>query len=161
MTVVDQIRRHRTAEAVVTVVDATGSPLAGGEVVVAQRRHRFRFGGTDFELVDLANGELEGERLGVVERSAEAFLDLFDFATLPFYWGRFEPVRGRPDTARIRTAAQWLADRGVLLKGHPLCWHTVTADWLLDLPVDEVIDVQLARIRRDVADFAGLIDTWT
>ena len=106
MTVVDQIRRHRTAEAVVTVVDATGSPLAGGEVVVAQRRHRFRFGGTDFELVDLANGELEGERLGVVERSAEAFLDLFDFATLPFYWGRFEPVRGRPDTARIRTAAQ-------------------------------------------------------
>ena len=46
------------------------------------------------------------------------------------------------------------------VKGHPLCWHTVTADWLLDLPVDEVIDVQLARIRRDVADFAGVIDTW-
>ncbi|HEY4188790.1 MAG TPA: endo-1,4-beta-xylanase, partial [Candidatus Limnocylindrales bacterium] len=93
-------------------------------------------------------------------RSAEAFLDLFDFATLPFYWGRFEPVRGRPDTDRILAAARWLADRGVRLKGHPLCWHTVTADWLLDLPVEEVIDVQLARIRRDVADFAGLVDAW-
>ena len=160
MTVADQIRRHRAAEATVTVVDEAGVPLADQEVVVAQRRHRFRFGGTDFDLVDLANGELDGERRAVVERSAEAFLDLFDFATLPFYWGRFEPVRGRPDTARIRTAARWLVDRGVLVKGHPLCWHTVTADWLLDLPVEAVIDAQLARIRRDVADFAGLIDTW-
>ena len=124
MTVADQIRRHRAAEATVTVVDEAGAPLADQEVVVAQRRHRFRFGGTDFDLVDLANGELDGERRAVVERSAEAFLDLFDFATLPFYWGRFEPVRGRPDTARIRTAARWLVDRGVLVKGHPLCWHT-------------------------------------
>ncbi len=129
-------------------------------MTVSQRRHRFLFGGTDFDLVDLANGELDGERLAIVERSAAAFTDLFGFATLPFYWGRFEPVRGRPDTERIRTAARWLVDRGMLVKGHPLCWHTVTADWLLDLPVDEVIDLQLARIRRDVADFAGLIDSW-
>ena len=143
-----------------TVLDRAGAPIAGREVVVAQRRHRFRFGGTDFDLVDLANGELDGERRAVVERSADLFLDLFGFATLPFYWGRFEPVRGRPDTARIRAAARWLVDRGVAVKGHPLCWHTVTADWLLDLPVEEVIDAQLARIRRDVADFAGLIDAW-
>ncbi len=156
----DLIRRYRAADATLTVLDEHGEPVADEDVVVAQRRHRFHFGGTDFDLVDLANGELEGERREVVERSASAFLDLFDFATLPFYWGRFEPVRGQPDTERIRTAAQWLVDRGCLVKGHPLCWHTVTADWLLDLPVDEVIDVQLARIRRDVAEFAGLIDTW-
>ena len=152
--------RHRTADATVTVVDEAGAPVAGQDVVVAQRRHRFRFGGTDFDLVDLANGELSGERRAIVERSAAAFLELFDFATLPFYLGRFEPVRGQPDTTRIRTAAQWLADRGCLVKGHPLCWHSVTADWLTELPVEEVIDVALARIRRDVADFAGLIDTW-
>jgi len=156
----DLIRRYRAADATLTVLDEDGSPVAGEDVVVAQRRHRFHFGGTDFDLVDLANGELEGERLETVERSASAFLDLFDFATLPFYWGRFEPVREQPDTERIRTAAQWLVDRGCLVKGHPLCWHTITADWLRDLPVEEVIDVQLARIRRDVADFAGLIDTW-
>ncbi|HEY6569920.1 MAG TPA: endo-1,4-beta-xylanase, partial [Candidatus Limnocylindrales bacterium] len=152
--------RHRIADATVTVVDGAGAPVAGHDVVVAQRRHRFHFGGTDFDLVDLANGELSGERRVIVERSSAAFLDLFDFATLPFYLGRFEPVRGRPDTARIRTAARWLVDRGCLVKGHPLCWHSVTADWLTELPVEEVIDVALARIRRDVADFAGLIDTW-
>ena len=152
--------RHRVADATITVVDAAGLPLAGEDVVVAQRRHRFHFGGTDFDLVDLANGELSGERRAIVEQSAAAFLDLFNFATLPFYLGRFEPVRGQPDTARIRAAAQWLVDRGCLVKGHPLCWHSVTADWLTELPVDEVVGEALARIRRDVADFAGLIDTW-
>ncbi len=152
--------QHRRAEATVTVLDEAGDPLPDEAVVVAQRRHRFLFGGTDFDLIELVNGELAGERRAIVERSAAAFLDVFDFATLPFYWGRFEPVRGRPDTARIRAAARWLAERGVTVKGHPLCWHTVTADWLLDLPVGEVIDAQLARIRRDVADFAGVIDAW-
>jgi len=46
------------------------------------------------------------------------------------------------------------------VKGHPLVWHTVTAPWLLDLPVDEIERVQRERIRRDVGEFAGLIDTW-
>ena len=32
--------------------------------------------------------------------------------------------------------------------------------WLTELPVDEVRELQLARIRREVGDFAGLIDAW-
>ena len=39
-------------------------------------------------------------------------------------------------------------------------WHTLTAPWLRDLPVDEIERVQRERIRRDVGDFAGLIDIW-
>ena len=62
------------------------------------------------------------------------WLDLFNAATLPFYWGRFEPQRGHPDTERLRKAAAWFVERGCRVKGHPLCWHTITADWLLDLP---------------------------
>ncbi|MFT2689811.1 endo-1,4-beta-xylanase [Clavibacter zhangzhiyongii] len=85
---------------------------------------------------------------------------MFDTATLPFYWGRFEPVRGEPDTERLLTTARWLRERGIDVKGHPLVWHTVTAPWLLDLPLDEVERVQRERIRRDVGDFAGLVDTW-
>ena len=33
-------------------------------------------------------------------------------------------------------------------------------DWLLGLPLEEVERLQRERIRRDVSDFAGLIDTW-
>ena len=65
-----------------------------------------------------------------------------------------------PDTERLLTAARWFVERGCRVKGHPLCWHTVGADWLLDLTDDEIVDAQLARIRREVTDFAGVIDTW-
>ena len=41
---------------------------------------------------------------------ADLWFDVFNSATLPFYWGRFEPVRGRPDTAR-------LLDGGALVRG--------------------------------------------
>lgn len=156
---VDPSMRHRTAEAVVSLT-AGGAPLAGREVRVAQRSHKFLFGCTGFEFIALANGEPAEEGPADVEAVAQRWLSLFNFATLPFYWGRFEPTRGQPDTPRLRRAAQWLADRGCVVKGHPLAWHTVTADWLLELPNEEIAREQVARIRREVDEFAGLIDAW-
>lgn len=151
---------HRTADATVTVRKPDGTPLAHQEVTVAQRKHKFLFGNTAFETLALANGILEGAAKERAERVTDAFLDLFNFATLPFYWGRFEPERGKPGTAFMRKGAQWLVERGLVLKGHPLCWHTVTAPWLLELSNAEILEAQIARIHRDVADFAGLVDMW-
>jgi endo-1,4-beta-xylanase len=142
------IRRHRAADATVTV-SVDGVPLANREVTVSQRNHAFRFGCTGFELIDNPDRNL-----------AERWFELFNFATLPFYWGRFEPVRGRPDTERLLRAARWFAERGCVVKGHPLAWHTVTADWLLELSNPDIARAQVARIRREVADFAGVIDMW-
>ncbi|NUU19846.1 1,4-beta-xylanase [Cellulomonas humilata] len=154
---------HRRADVVVTVLDSAGHPLADTDVVVAQERHAFLFGNIGFDFVGPANGEgdaSETSSAGSAGALADLWLDVFNAATLPFYWGGFEPVRGRPDTARLLTAARWFADRGVVVKGHPLAWHTVGAPWLLDLTTDEIADAQDARIRREVADFAGVIDTW-
>ena len=160
----------RRADAVITVRGPDGQPLAHADVQVEQAAQEVAFGNIGFDLIPLANGEADpdahgvetfgGARLEGLEHLAEQWLALFDTATLPFYWGRFEPVRGRPDTARLLTTARWLRERGVAVKGHPLVWHTVTAPWLLDLPLDEVERVQRERIRRDVGDFAGLVDTW-
>ncbi|MGJ4846246.1 endo-1,4-beta-xylanase [Leifsonia sp. Le1] len=147
---------HRIHEAVVTVLDARGEPLAGAEVTVEQTRHAFGFGNIGFDFIGLANGE--GNEAD--ERLAELYTGVFNTATLPFYWGRFEPRRGEPDTARLQRTARWFRDRGVALKGHPLVWHTVQPDWLLSLPLDEVERLQRERIRREVHDFDGLIDTW-
>ncbi len=164
--------RHRIADATVTVLGPDGSPLADAEVTVEQRRHAFSFGNIGFDFIPLANGETEvhptaarvetfgGADIDLLEHLEGLWLDLYNTATLPFYWGRFEHERGKPDTERLRNTAQWFADRGVTVKGHPLVWHTVTAPWLLDLPVEEVEQAQRERIRRDVADFAGLIDIW-
>lgn len=162
--------RHRVRETTLTVVGPGGSPLGEAEVTVEQVSPALAIGNIGFDLVPLANGEtvldpaevetFGGASVEQLEQLGELFVQVFDTATLPFYWGRFEPVRGRPDTERLRRTAQWFTDRGVRLKGHPLVWHTVTAPWLRDLPTDEVERVQRERIRRDVGDFAGLIDTW-
>ena len=157
---------HRTSRTVVTVRDAAGRPLADTDVTVAQRRHEFAFGNIGFDMIPLANGEREirrnvfGGAHENLEQLAALYLDVFNTATLPFYWRRFEPVRGRPDTVRLRRAAEWFRDRGVALKGHPLAWHTLAPQWLLALSDDEVADAIRARITREVTDFAGLIDTW-
>jgi GH35 family endo-1,4-beta-xylanase len=156
---VDPQLRHRRGSADITVRGADGHPLANTQVTIAQRKHKFLFGCIGFEFIELVNGEpsANGEDL---EKMADLWFDLFNFATLPFYWGRFEPERGKPDTQRVLKTAKWFQDKGCLVKGHPLAWHTVSADWLLGLSNAEIIEAQKARIRREVTDFKGVIDAW-
>jgi endo-1,4-beta-xylanase len=170
------IRRHRTAEATITVLGQDGAPAAGVGVTIAQRRHAFLFGATGFgysapgsdaagpDLIPYVNGELEGDEHRPererMERFAARWLDLLNFATMPFYWGRFERERGKPDTARVLAASRWLVERGVRVKGHPLLWHSLCADWLLSLSNEEIVEAHRGRIRREVGDFRGVIDTW-
>jgi GH35 family endo-1,4-beta-xylanase len=156
---VDPQLAHRRATAQVRVRAADGGPLANTTVTVAQRKHKFLFGCTGFEFIELVNGQpsANGEDL---EKMAELWFDVFNFATLPFYWGNFERERGKPDTQRLLKTAKWFQDKGCLVKGHPLTWHTVTADWLLGLSNTEIVEAQRARIRREVTDFRGVIDAW-
>jgi len=155
-----EIRQHRMARATLTLTHQ-GRPVVGQEIILAQKKHRFLFGTNWGEsTIPLVNGELTGREKELAERRNEYFFNLFNQATLPFYWARFEPQRGHPDTARIMKAARWYAEHGCALKGHPLCWHTLTVDWLLKMNNEEILKAQLARIQRDVTDFAGVIETW-
>ena len=151
---------HRLAHATVTLLDEAGLPCRDRPITVSQRRHAFIFGCTGFDAIPLANDELDGDDARQVAGLYERWLDVFNTATLPFYWGQFEPRPSAPDTRRLLRAAGWFADRGIGVKGHPLCWHTETAPWLADLSTDEIAAAQVGRIERDVGDFRGLIDTW-
>ena len=167
---VDPTLRHRVGAIALTVLGPDGHPLADRIVTVEQRRHAFAFGNIGFDFVRLVGGpdpqsveQVEGFGGGShldVDEFATAWLNLFNTATLPFYWGRYEPRRGITDVDRLTIAARWLAERGVAVKGHPLVWHTVQPPWLLDLPLDEVERLLRARIRDLVGGFAGLIDVW-
>jgi GH35 family endo-1,4-beta-xylanase len=161
---------HRIGEVALTVLGDGGRPLADTVVTVAQRRHAFAFGNIGFDFVRMVGGPdpAGAERVpsfGAAEdldldSYAARWLDLFNTATLPFYWGRYEPRRGEPDAARLAAAARWLVARGVVVKGHPLVWHTAQPEWLLGLGVDEVEGLLRARIREVVGGFAGLVDVW-
>jgi endo-1,4-beta-xylanase len=160
----DTTMGHRVGEVTLTVRGRDGQPLADRAVTVRQHRHAFAFGNIAFDLLRLLGAPQHedaaaGESLRL-DRYAELWLNLFNTGTLPFYWGRYEPTRGEPDTQGRMAAARWLAERGVTVKGHPLVWHTVQPAWLLGLDLEEVERLQRARIRDIVGGFAGLIDTW-
>lgn len=154
------IQQHRTTQATVTL-SHNGSPLANQEVTVEQKNHQFLFGSIwGRSSIALANGDLSGKEKEQAELREERFLQLFNLVTLPFYWAFFEPQRGQPQTQQILNLARWYQDHKCVVKGHTLCWHTLTADWLLNMSNQEILQAQVARIQRDVSDFAGVIDIW-
>ncbi len=154
------IREHRTATVTITLQE-NNRPLVHQEVVVAQKRHKFWFGTNWGEsTLALVNGELSGQARELAERRNEHFLRLFNQATLPFYWARFEPERGKLQTHRLLNLANWYVEHGCTVKGHPLCWHTLAPDWLLPLDNQEILELQVGRIQREVSTFAGVVDCW-
>ncbi len=156
----ESIKKHRTANVELTFLKKDNTPLANQEITIEQTEHKFLFGCTGHQAVALANDDFMVEEKGKFEKSSQKWLDLFNFVTLPFYWGRFEPERGKPHTKQILNAAHWLVERGLKVKGHPLCWHTVTTPWLLELSNAEILKAQIERIKREVTDFKGLVDAW-
>ena len=148
-----RIQKHRTADVTLTVLGADGKPLAGAAVTVRQERHRFLFGCNAFSVNAADTSDVQ-------KAYQDRFAALLNYATLPFYWGAFEREEGQPGTARVRMMAEWCASRGILTKGHPLCWHEVPPKWLSGRPLEEVQRLQLGRITRDVTAFRGLIERW-
>lgn len=144
---------HRIGEAIVRVVDKAGNPVADKELVLNQRSHQFLFGSGAFDFLEYEGKKGDPERL-------EKWLALLNYGTLPFYWGRYEPKEGYPEFESLMEAAKILRSNNVTIKGHPLCWHTVCADWLMDYPDEVIMDKQLARINREVTAFKGVIDIW-
>ena len=156
---------HRKANTTLTIIRADGSPLAGQTVEIHQTRHEFLFGIGGFDAVELAGGTPDGtaipsERRAFLEERFEKLLELHNFFTLPFYLGRYEVEEGKPDHARVMAGAKWLETKNVTLKGHPLCWHTAWAGWLMKYSNREILEKALRRIERDVALYKGTIDMW-
>ncbi len=151
---------HRKGTARLVLEGKSGTAPEGSEVSIRMVRHEFLFGCAEFSALPLSNGELQGKEKEETEERFRLFFEVFNAATLPFYWGRFEPVQGKPDTRRTRNAAKWLIENGCTVKGHPLCWHTVCAPWLMEMSNQDILTTQINRIRRDVNDFEGLIDMW-
>jgi GH35 family endo-1,4-beta-xylanase len=145
----------------IRVLAKDGTALAGKVVKAEMQRHEFLFGAGMFDVIPYASGEMKDPaHREAFEQNFEKWQALMNNATLPFYWGGFEPEEGKPRNAQVMAGAKFLKERGVTLKGHPLCWHTGCADWLLKYSDAEIIQKQVERIKRDVSYFAGIIDMW-
>jgi GH35 family endo-1,4-beta-xylanase len=132
--IAQDIEKHRKGNAIIEVIGKDGKPLANAVVEVAQQRHEFLFGCNLFVLDQLATPELN-------RKYEAAFTNLFNFATLPFYWRDLEPEEGKPrfteDSPRIwrrpppDRLVKWCKAHGITPKGHALMYakNKFMPDW--------------------------------
>ena len=146
---------HRIVHKRIRFTDKNDQPLANRQIGIHQKDHEFLFGCGGFDFIPFVS---EGGEAW--QQITDSWLEIFNFATLPFYWGGYEPVEGRPNRDVLMKTAQYLAGKGVRVKGHPLCWHTVCADWLLKYDNATILKKQLERIDREVTGFKGVVDMW-
>jgi len=156
---------HRKANVNLRLVTQDGQSAANQEIKIEQRSHQFLFGVGGFDAVELTGGKPDGsatdeKRAAFLQEKLDKLFAINNYATLPFYLGRYESLEGKPDEKRLKAGARWFAERNITTKGHPLCWHTVCAPWLMNYSNAEILKKVIARIERDVSAFAGLIDMW-
>ena len=146
---------HRKINKKVLIKDASGNAITNAEISLKQTNHEFLFGCGAFDFMPLV---WEGKE--ELKKPMEDWLEIFNYGTLPFYWGNFEKEEGQPKTELLMKTAEYLKSKNVKVKGHPLCWHTVCADWLMKYDNATILEKQLARIDREVTGFKGTIDMW-
>ncbi len=157
---------HRKVKKQIKVIGDDKQALANAKVRIKQTKHEFLFGCGAFDFIPFTNmEEVPKELLAKVDTDSyrealQKWLDIFNFGTVPFYWGSYEHTEGKTQYVQTMNAVKYLKERNVTVKGHPLCWHTVCADWLLKYDNDTIMQKQLGRIEREVKDFKGLVDAW-
>ena len=156
--------QHRKSRTKITVTIG-GKAAANCPVNITQTQHEFLFGVGGFDAVELMGGNPDGtpisaQRQTFLKDRLDKIFSVMNYTTLPFYLGRYEPSEGRPDEKRTLAAAEYYRQRGIQMKGHPLVWHTVCADWLMQYTNREILRKLEERIERDVTHFRGIIDMW-
>lgn len=161
---------HRISKNTIRVIDKNGNPIKNADIKYKLKKHEFLFGCGAFDSLPATAGDdfkkiafyedVEAPDIDFFQDRVNKWLDVFNYGTLPFYWAGFEPTEGDVKTESRMRAAKYLKKQGATIKGHPLCWHTECAKWLMDYDNATILQKQLDRIHRDVTEFKGVIDMW-
>lgn len=147
------IEAHRKGDAVVRVVDAAGKPVAGAAVAIEQASHDFLFGCNIYKFGRYDTPERN-------EAYARRFRELFNAATLGFYWRSYEPERGKPNYAYTDKVVAWCQEHGIRMKGHPLLWDHEAGRPRWNNNQQPAPDIQRQRVAEIVQRFSGKIGFW-
>jgi GH35 family endo-1,4-beta-xylanase len=89
----------------------------------------------------------------------QRFAELFNFATIGFYWRGYEPTPGRPNYPYTDKVVDWCLQRGIRMKGHPLLWgnESGTPTWSTGQPDAQT---QKQRVTDIMGRYGGKITFW-
>lgn len=154
----NMIQANRTGEGRVTVVDRQRKPVPGVRVKLIHKKHECKFGANLF-LLD----ELETPEKNTLYK--KRFAEVFNMATLPFYWSAIEPERGHlryekgssPMYRRpaIDLCMEFCQSHGIEPREHALAYDFQFPKWLKGCSVEEVkreLERRYQEISRRYAD---------
>ena len=101
----DRIEKVRRGDASILVLDDNNVPVRGARIYHEQQKHDFLFGSNMALLAK--NGPN-----AVNQQWADAYVALFNYGTLPFYWDTYEVKQGQTSETMLLMMADW-AKKGV------------------------------------------------
>ncbi|WP_055075087.1 endo-1,4-beta-xylanase [Pseudanabaena sp. 'Roaring Creek'] len=113
-----RIQKLRTANLEIRLLDHAGQPIANQIVKIEHWRHLFNFGAAYHTNLNFKDNESTSDRL-----HREYFLQLFNAATVTFYWRYYEPQENQYADAALLQQIAWLKHHDFYLRGHPLFWN--------------------------------------
>jgi GH35 family endo-1,4-beta-xylanase len=147
------IETNRKGDAVVRVVDAAGKPVAGAAVTLEQTGHDFLFGCNIYMFDRYKEPEKN-------EAYKQRFRELFNYATVGFYWRWYEPERGKPMYDYTDKVVAWCQQHGIRMKGHPLLWDHEAGKPKWTNNQQPLPEVQKQRVAEIVKRYSGKIELW-
>lgn len=148
-----RIEQYRKGDLTLRLVGADGLPIGKGSLVeIEQVRHQFLFG---------ANlSRFKKSKTAAANAAYEQhFAELFNYATLFFFWKFCEPRPGKLTYKTLNGMVAWCRVHGIKATGHPLCWNTYEPKWLPKDPL-KTHRLLMERIAREIKRFKNDIAIW-
>lgn len=158
----DGIEKYRKGDGKIILKDKNGNLLKNAKIKINQKSHEFRFGANLFML-----DELETEEKN--KKYKECFAELFNMATLPFYWRDLEPEKGKQrygkDSPKIYRrpptdlCIEFCEKHGIEPREHALAYEQWFPTWLKGEST-EVVKRELERRMAEISErYADKIPT--
>ncbi len=163
--ITEGIEKNRKSEVTLRVEDVAGCAMPGAKVFIEQISSEFLFGANAFMLGGYPTAELN-------QRYEDAFVNLFNSATIPFYWRDLEPEPGklrfeegsraivrRPPPDRV---VAFCEKQGLSSVGHPLVWDFIrwsVPDWLSGNPAESA-PLWEKRVAEIAQRYGNRIQRW-
>lgn len=156
------IEKFRKGTADITI-ECDGALPDDITVCAEQKTHEFRFGANIFML-----DEFETEEKNIIYR--KKFPELFNLATVPFYWNTLEPVEGKPryekNSPKIYRrpspdlCVEYCRENGIEPKCHCLNYDSQTPEWLAGMSVTEIKEKLEKRFSEIASRYKDVIPSF-
>ncbi len=157
----DGIEQNRKGYMKLRFLDKNGTHLKNKTLKVRQKSHEFKFGANCFML-----DGLNAEKLSLYKKY---FSELFNMATLPFYWNTLEPTEGSPRYDKdspacyrrpaIDLCMEFCEEYGIEPREHGLAYDGFFPAWMKDKTLSEAKAAYEKRCKEIAERYGNKIPT--